>query len=413
MNQMKCPRCGRVLERTFFERKIAYRCPGGHGCSMTLPAVRSLCGRPEFVNTLWRMANDNPSGMGSPCPECGRPMSLVRLPLGGRELELDVCCRCQELWFDPDELERVPKPPPPPPKPELPEKAREILAMHAIANMKAELEPEPGSMWGYAAGFLGFPVEQGAPPRTSRPWCTWAVAAICLAVHLLAFRNLEGCADKFGLIPGQWLRGGGLTFITSMFLHGGFWHLLGNLYFLLIFGDNVEDALGAPRYLLLALLSGLAAGLLHVALFPSSMVPCIGASGFISGVIAAYAVFFPKVSISFFIRPWGGFVGRWVALPAWGAFVLWMLLQGGMALCTLSLSGRAAGIAYGAHLGGALFGLAAGFFFRQRVRRRIECLEDEWAGKGTAPESVSHKERKGRKGGKEEGGRMAERERES
>ena len=248
--------------------------------------------------------------------------------------------------------------------------------MHAIANMKAELEPEPCSLWGYAAGFLGFPVEQGAPPRTSLPWCTWALAAICIIVYLLTFRDLDGFANEFGLIPGKWLRGGGLTLVSSMFLHGGFWHLLGNLYFLLIFGDNVEDALGVPVYLLLALLSGLAGGLLHVALFPSSMVPCIGASGFISGVIAAYAVFFPKVSISFFIRIFGPFVGHWVALPAWGAFVLWMLFQGGMALCTLSSAGKAGGIAYGAHLGGALFGIAAGFFFRHRVRQRIARLED-------------------------------------
>ena len=176
-------------------------------------------------------------------------------------------------------------------------------------------------------------------------------------------------AKDWGLIPAECFRNNGATFITSMFLHGGIAHLIGNMYFLLIFGDNVEDALGKPLYLLLMLASGLAAGLLHIILFPTSTVPCIGASGFISGIIAAYAVFFPDVTISLCMRYF--LIFRWFGIPAWGAFVLWILLQGIMAMLSFHID---AGVAFGAHIGGAIFGLAIGFLLRKRVRSRIAAL---------------------------------------
>ncbi|MBR0460240.1 MAG: rhomboid family intramembrane serine protease [Victivallales bacterium] len=345
---------------------------------MTLSAVRALCGQPTFVNMLWHKAMESPNGCGAPCPICGRPMSLLRLPIGEQELELDICCHCQELWFDPTELETLPKPPPPPPKKELPAKAREILAMHAIENMKTEKgEAQPESDWEKVVGFFGFPVEQGAPIRSFLPWCTWTIAALCVVVFCLewALGGSKQFSQEFGLIPSDCWRDGGMTFLTSMFLHADIFHLVGNLYFLLLFGDNVEDCLGVPTYLLLILLSGLSAGLLHLAFFPHSMVPCIGASGFISGIIAAYAVFFPSVRILFCWRI-GGWrmmpLWRWVSLPAWGAFALWIAYQAVMALISLSL---ATGVAFGAHIGGALFGLAAGFLFRQQVQNRLEELE--------------------------------------
>jgi membrane associated rhomboid family serine protease len=99
--------------------------------------------------------------------------------------------------------------------------------------------------------------------------------------------------------------------------------------------------------------------------------PCVGASGFISGIIAAYAVFFPDVTISLCLRYL--LIFRWIGIPAWGAFALWMLLQGLMTLLTFHAE---AGVAYGAHLGGALFGLAVGFLLRKRVRSHMGALND-------------------------------------
>ncbi|MBR5080057.1 MAG: rhomboid family intramembrane serine protease [Victivallales bacterium] len=364
-----CPRCGQQLAKSFYQGKIGFHCPEGHGRAVTLSTVRSLCGNPAFANALWRKAMESQGEYGGSCPMCNHPMTLVTLQVEGKTLELDVCCRCQELWFDPNELEALPKPPPPK-EPELPPQAKEILALHAVKEMKANDLAEPPSGWAYVAGLFGFPIERGAPTLNSVPWVTWLVAAICVIAFIFTWQDLETVVKDYGLIPAECFRNSGATFITSMFLHGGIGHLLGNMYFLLIFGDNVEDALGKPLYFLLIMASGLTAGLLHIAMLPNSTVPCVGASGFISGVIAAYAVFFPDVTISLCLRFFLCF--RWFGIPAWFAFVLWMLLQGLMTLMTFHVE---AGVAYGAHLGGALFGLAVGFLLRNRVRNHMSAIE--------------------------------------
>ena len=370
-----CPRCGDSLSQTFHMGKVCFTCRRGHGCAVTLSAVRALCGRPDFANMLWRKAMDAPDGRGASCPQCGRPMSLIRLPVGETPLELDICCRCQLLWFDQNELEALPPKPPPPPTFEMPQKAKEILARHAIEELEGKTPAPAPTPWQYVAAFFGFPVEQGAPPLTTLPWCTWSLAALCVAAFVMTLPALPAYIQAMGLIPAESLRESGLTFLTAMFLHKDIMHLMGNLYFLLIFGDNVEDALGHAGYLALVLASGLSASLLHIALFRHSEVPCIGASGFISGIIAAYAVFFPQVTLSLLIRLRWTFIWRWLEIPAWGAFLIWFIFQTLMALLQTSVSGG--GVAYGAHLGGALFGVTTGLFLRHRIRSRLSRLQQE------------------------------------
>ena len=369
--ELHCPRCGQTLSQAFYQGKISFSCPEGHGCAVTLSVVRTLCGRPEFANTLWHKARTAGEHLGAPCPLCGNDMSLVRLPVGDQFLELDICCQCQVIWFDPCELEALPKPPPPPPRAEMPQRAREILAMHEIASME-QANPVPETTWGYIAGFLGFPVEKCAPEISRRPWCTWILAAICVVVFSLTIWDLPTYVQEWGMTPISVWDKYGLTILTSMFMHGGICHLLGNMYFLLIFGDNVEDVLGAPKYLLLTLGSGLAANLLHLAIFSHSDVPCVGASGFISGIIAAYAVFFPQVRLCLFFRIWA-FLGKWFTLSAWCAFLLWIIFQTIMAFVSTSLEGG--GVAYFAHLGGALLGLAVGFLLKKQVQLRLAALD--------------------------------------
>ena len=365
MQNMNCPRCGQTLVKSFYQGKVSYHCPQGHGRSLTLSAVRQLCGNPQFANALWRKALEAPAENGGVCPQCGHRMSLIHVIPEGHDVELDICCRCQILWFDPNELEALPSPPPPPEKNVLPARAREILALHAIENENKE-SSAPDNAWGFLAGVLGFPVERNAPLLNSRPWCTWSIAALCVLAFLLSLGNLPHVVHEWGMIPADCFRHYGLTFLSSMFLHGGFWHLLGNMYFLLIFGDNVEDALGVPLYLGLILAAELSATGLYICFAPDSSVPCVGASGFISGVIAAYAVFFPKVTLSLMYRIY--FRIGWVNIPAWGAFALWMLYQGIMALWF----SEGSGVAYCSHLGGAVFGLAAGFLMRRRISERLK-----------------------------------------
>lgn len=162
-----------------------------------------------------------------------------------------------------------------------------------------------------------------------------------------------------------------LTLLVSMFLHGGLMHLLGNMLFLWIFGDNVEDALGAVGYLIFYLLSGVLAALAHVALTyaiqADPRIPCVGASGAISGVLGAYVVLFPMKRVAVLL------LRIIVEVPAFVAVGCWFLLQAINALGALGSGSRSGGgVAYGAHVGGFIAGLILVHLFTlggNKVRR--------------------------------------------
>jgi membrane associated rhomboid family serine protease len=147
-----------------------------------------------------------------------------------------------------------------------------------------------------------------------------------------------------------------LTLLTSMFMHGGIAHLLGNMLFLWIFGDNIEDVLGSARYLVFYLICGLVASLSHVAatyaLGGDPMTPSLGASGAISGVLGGYLLLFPlrRVTVILF--------RVLTQVPAWMAIGLWFVFQLVSAFGVLGSGSQVGGVAYGAHIGGFLAGLA-------------------------------------------------------
>jgi membrane associated rhomboid family serine protease len=149
-----------------------------------------------------------------------------------------------------------------------------------------------------------------------------------------------------------------LTLFAAMFLHGGLFHLLGNMLFLWIFGNNVEDFLGPFLFILFYLLSGLAASFVQVILSPNSRVPMIGASGAIAGVLGAYLLLYPSARVLTLVFLF--FFVRVVAIPAAYVLGLWFVLQ------VLNV-GMGGGVAWFAHIGGFLFGLA---FVKLFVRRR-------------------------------------------
>jgi membrane associated rhomboid family serine protease len=143
--------------------------------------------------------------------------------------------------------------------------------------------------------------------------------------------------------------------LTSMFLHGSWMHLLGNMWFLWLFGNNVEDSMGRGRFTVFYLLTGLAAALMQVVTDPASGIPMVGASGAISGVMGAYLVLYPRVRV-FTLVPLGFFLTS-VALPAWMMLLYWLGLQ---VLSGVSALGRevGGGVAFWAHVGGFVAGLA-------------------------------------------------------
>ncbi|SEM97860.1 Membrane associated serine protease, rhomboid family [Pseudorhodobacter antarcticus] len=157
---------------------------------------------------------------------------------------------------------------------------------------------------------------------------------------------------EWGLVPRRVMAGGGVdTLFTSMFLHGGWMHLAGNMLFLFIFGDNLEDILGHARYLGFYLLSGLAAAALQIASAPYSLVPMIGASGAIAGVMGGYLLMFPRAKVDVLIIFIIFF--RVLPIPAWIMLGLWFGMQ---LLSGFSTPGDTGGVAYWAHAGGFIAG---------------------------------------------------------
>ncbi len=213
------------------------------------------------------------------------------------------------------------------------------------------------------------PIRDLNPTRTT-PWVTWTFLVVCGLVYLWQAVLPDGAARDFlftwALIPRRLTvlqdQQAWLTVLTSMFMHGGFWHVLGNLWFLHIFGDNVEDNMGSGRFAAFYLLCGVAASFTQLLTNPTSPVPMVGASGAIAGVLAAYLVLFPRAQVVTLIPILIFF--HWMELPAFVFIALWFVYQFFAGLSALGHTGG--GVAYWAHIGGFVAGLALVFVFRQR-----------------------------------------------
>ena len=219
------------------------------------------------------------------------------------------------------------------------------------------------------------------PLRDDNPTVLWPVVTVGLIITNAAVflyelsldpRLLDRLFYQAGMIPASLARGrlagtgDYVTIFSSMFLHGGWMHILGNMLYLWIFGNNVEDSMGHLRFIIFYLLAGIAAAMTHLALNPAGTAPTIGASGAISGVLGAYLVLSPNARIQTLITL--GFFIRIVYLPAWVLLIFWIGLQ----LLNQSLAAgdpNAGGVAYAAHIGGFVAGLVLILFFRKYRRR--------------------------------------------
>jgi membrane associated rhomboid family serine protease len=159
-----------------------------------------------------------------------------------------------------------------------------------------------------------------------------------------------------------------ITLITSMFLHGGILHLLGNMLYLWIFGDNVEGLMGPFRFLVFYILCGLVATLGHVLMTPNSIIPMVGASGAISGVLGAYVLRFPRARVHVVVILI--IIIRVFRVPAWVILGFWFVMQLFNGLLSME-QGANSGVAWFAHIGGFVIGMLLVFFFEKKERVRI------------------------------------------
>jgi membrane associated rhomboid family serine protease len=225
-----------------------------------------------------------------------------------------------------------------------------------------------------------FPIRDTIPSR-HLPIATWTLIALNLFFFFRELTLPPAAADQmmylFGIVPArftdpEWASEVGfpstyLPFLTTMFLHGGWLHVIGNMWALWIFGDNVEDRMGPIRFVFFYLACGVAAGIIHVVTNPGSQVPAIGASGAIAGVMAAYFVLFPRARIvaMFLIVFWPVFF----QVPAWVYLGVWFLIQFFSGTLASAAGVQAAGIAWWAHIGGFATGLLTFWAFLRREPR--------------------------------------------
>ena len=208
--------------------------------------------------------------------------------------------------------------------------------------------------------------------RRRLPLVTWLLIAANIAIFVYEVGFSPAALERFirawGLVPAQlfaqpqieWV-----TILSSMFLHGGWLHILSNMWVLFIFGDNVEERMGGLSYLLFYLLSGVAAALLQSFLMPSSSEPMIGASGAIAGVLGAYLILFPHARVASLVPIL--FIFTVIQVPATLFLLFWFVSQ--LFSGWLAIGGSAgSGVAWWAHVGGFLFGILTVFLF---ARRRI------------------------------------------
>jgi len=231
------------------------------------------------------------------------------------------------------------------------------------------------------------PIGDDNRDRRRVPFVTWALIGVNVAVFLhevsLGERGLREFFDAYAVVPAEVLENLTaplseawpvyLTLLTAMFLHGGWLHVGGNLLYLGIFGDNVEDALGHVKFLWFYLLCGLLASVAHIAAGPKSTVPSLGASGAIAGVLGAYLVLFPGRRVRVLARTLF-FFGVY-EVPALLVIGLWFALQflSGVAVLSPAAASQG-GVAYWAHIGGFVAGAGLVWFFRRprsEPRRRF------------------------------------------
>ncbi|UCD17363.1 MAG: rhomboid family intramembrane serine protease [Candidatus Zixiibacteriota bacterium] len=217
-------------------------------------------------------------------------------------------------------------------------------------------------------------------PTINRPYATVALIAINVLIYLyslpMSARGYQIFLFQFGLIPfevthlteltPQFSVPILLTPFSSMFLHGGFMHLAGNMLYLWIFGNNIEDYLGPVKFILFYVVSGLAAAFLFIIFSPSSQIPMVGASGAIAGIMGAYIVLYPRARIVTLLFLF--YFIRLIHVPASVVLGFWFVYQ---LFMSAAAAGGGGGVAWLAHVGGFVFGYAWFRFVAARKRGRI------------------------------------------
>ncbi|HZM91682.1 MAG TPA: rhomboid family intramembrane serine protease [Blastocatellia bacterium] len=210
-----------------------------------------------------------------------------------------------------------------------------------------------------------FPIGDDNSARRTFPIVTYALIALNFLFFFAELNGGEAFIQQWAFVPRRFLANPGADFptlFTSMFMHAGWLHLLGNMLYLWIFGDNVEDRFGHVKFTIFYLLCGIAATFAQLAFSSGSNIPNLGASGAIAGVLGSYILLFPRGRVNVLM-------GRGVIpMPALAVIGLWIVLQFVSGIGSISESAESGGVAYMAHIGGFIAGFILTFFLRGRTQ---------------------------------------------
>jgi membrane associated rhomboid family serine protease/Zn-finger nucleic acid-binding protein len=300
---------------------------------------------PRKVHTLEKVKEDQKI-----CPRCDLEMRRFNYSYDSNVF-LDKCPECHGIWTDGGEIQQVAR--------YLKDDPRVKVIGQDLAEHRKNMNELKN--WGGFGRALGMPVSpfilympkiilplSDDNPRERFPALTTSIITICVVFFIgqtYFIDDLKTFFNVYGSVPKHFFD---IGIITSIFLHTDILHLFGNMFFLWIFGDNVEDRFSRLGFIVFYLSCGLTASLLHAIFHYNSSTPVIGASGAISGVMGAYLIFYPKAEVNIL------FIYRILHVPAYLYLVMWFIFQLSFALITYT--SNAAGVAWFAHIGGFVYG---------------------------------------------------------
>lgn len=377
---MKCPECATTLAQESRASDVLFRCQGCRSAAVPFAALQRLA-VPAFFPAFERALAASVDAAAVACPVCRRVMRPITVSQGGLLVQLEACRSCRIVWFEAGELEQVPL------RPRLAEDDPQLLAVRrqlAVADVVRNLDASRERLdfgelsWhGKLLALLGLPIEQSPRYGAERPWFTWGLAAALTLAWMVAQLDPAAIVATFGFVPAEPWRGLGVAVVTASFVHADFLHLFGNVYVLLLVGDDVERRFGWRRLALLFLAGTVGGTLLHAGVDPDRHVPLVGASDGLSAVLACYAFAFPWRTLvvpipALFLLPRlltarsagrSGLTSLFLPMPACVAFGLWM---GGQLVHAWLQSYGHGSVSAAAHVGGALAGVVLWIAWRGR-----------------------------------------------
>lgn len=317
---------------------------------------------PRKVHTLEKVKEQTKT-----CPRCNQAMKRFNYSYDSNVF-LDKCPNCKGIWTDGGEIQQVAR--------YLKDDPRIKSIGKDLAEQKRNMEDLQG--WGGFSRTMGMPVSpyilympkiilplSDENPRERFPFLTISIITICIAAFMSQayfVSDLKSFFNFYGLVPEHFFS---IGLVTSMFLHAGIIHLIGNMLFLWIFGDNVEDRFSRLGFIIFYISCGLTASVLHTLFHLNSSIPAIGASGAVSGIMGAYLIFYPKAEVNIL------FIYRIIHVPAFLYLLIWFVFQLFFALVTFT-SDAASGVAWIAHIGGFVFGCLVAYFKKRSLQAAEE-----------------------------------------